>query len=164
MNTRSTLGSVFASVAVLIVGWQAGGVALASQPATSTSPQASTPKPVTSQSTGRATQAAAPAPAVVAPAATGPADGTYTGASVSTRFGNVQVAVTLAGGRITDVTPLLLTDSSGRSVQISNNAAPIMHDEVIASQSAKVSNVGGATYTSQAYLASAQSALDQAGF
>ena len=155
MNTRSTLGSVFVSVAVLIVGWQAGGVALASQPATSTSPQASTPKSATGQSTGRATQAAA---------AAGPADGTYTGASVSTRFGNVQVAVTLAGGRITDVTPLLLTDSSGRSVQISNNAAPIMHDEVIASQSAKVSNVGGATYTSQAYLASAQSALDQAGF
>ena len=164
MNTRSTLGSVFASVAVLIVGWQAGGVELAPQPPTTTSPQTSTPKSDTSQSTATATQAAAPAPAVVAPAATGPADGTYTGASVSTRFGNVQVAVTLAGDRITDVMPLLLTDSGAHSVQISNRAAPIVHDEVIASQSAKVSNVGGATYTSQAYLASAQSALDQAGF
>ena len=164
MNTRSTLGSVFASVAVLIVGWQAGGVELAPQPPTTTSPQTSTPKSDTSQSTATATQAAAPAPAVVAPAATGPADGTYTGASVSTRFGNVQVAVTLAGDRITDVMPLLLTDSGAHSVQISNRAAPIVHDEVIASQSAKVSNVGGATYTSQAYLASVQSALDQAGF
>ena len=100
----------------------------------------------------------------MAPAATGPADGTYTGASVSTRYGNVQVAVTVAGDRITDVTPLLLTNASARSVHISNRAAPIVHDEVIASQSAKVSNVGGATYTTHAYLASVQSALDQAGF
>ncbi|GGK88382.1 hypothetical protein GCM10007382_05300 [Salinibacterium xinjiangense] len=164
MNTRSTLGSVFASVAVLIVGWQAGGVMLAPQPTTTTSPQTSTPKSVTSQPTGTTTQAAAPAPAVAAPAATSPADGTYTGASVSTRFGNVQVAVTLTGDRITDVTPLLLTNAGAHSVQISNRAAPIVHDEVIASQSAKVSNVGGATYTTHAYLASVQSALDQAGF
>ena len=164
MSTRSTLGGIFASVAVLIVGWQAGGSVLAPQSTAITSPQANTPKSVTGQSTGTTTQPTAPAPAAVAPVATGHADGTYTGASVSTRYGNVQVAVTVAGGQITDVTPLLLTNAGARSVQISNRAAPIVHDEVIASQSAKVSNVGGATYTTQAYLASAQSALDQAGF
>lgn len=91
-------------------------------------------------------------------------DGTYTGASVSTRFGDVQVSVTISGGAITDVTALQLTDHDGKSVQISNRAAPILREEVLAAQSSAVSNVSGATYTTRAYLSSVQSALDQAGF
>jgi uncharacterized protein with FMN-binding domain len=83
---------------------------------------------------------------------------------VNTRFGPVQVQVTISGGSITDVSALQLTNTDGRSVQISNYAAPILASEVLASQSANVGNVGGATYTSQAYLQSLQSALDQAGF
>lgn len=96
---------------------------------------------------------------------TGPsaADGTYTGDSVPTRFGNVQVQVTVSGGQITDVTPLHLTDRDGRSVQISNRAAPILREEVLSAQSANVRMVSGATYTSEGYLNSLQSALDQAG-
>lgn len=174
MRTRAVLGSIFASIAVLVVGWQAGNAGLTSTTATTTSqPQASgtttTTGTKTAQSTTTATEpatttdttAATPAPVTVA---TGAADGTYTGSSVSTRFGNVQVAVTISGGAITDVTAMQLTDADGRSVQISNRAAPILHDEVIASQSASVSNVSGATYTTRAYLSSLQSALDQAGF
>ncbi|HOW01131.1 MAG TPA: FMN-binding protein [Rhodoglobus sp.] len=95
---------------------------------------------------------------------TGATDGTYAGSTVNTRFGPVQVQVTIAGGAITDVTALQLTNTDGRSVQISNYASPILAQEVLSSQSAQVSNVGGATYTSQAYLQSLQSALDQAGF
>ena len=71
--------------------------------------------------------------------------------------------VVVANGKITDVKTLHLTDSGGRSVQISNRAAPILLSEVLSSQSAHVSTVGGATYTSDAYLTSLQSALDQAG-
>jgi uncharacterized protein with FMN-binding domain len=92
------------------------------------------------------------------------ADGTYTGASVSTRFGDVQVQVTISGGAITDVTALHLTDHDGRSVQISNQAAPMLRSEVLSAQTANVNMIGGATYTSDAYLTSLQSALDQAGF
>ena len=153
MRTRAVFGSIFASIAVLIVGWQAGGTVLASTSTTTTT----TPSTTTTRST-----TAAPTP-VAAPVSVGPVDGTYTGASVDTRFGSVQVAVTISGGTITDVAALHLTDSDGRSVQISNRAAPVLHDEVLASQSAKVSTVGGATYTTQAYLSSVQSALDQAG-
>ena len=91
------------------------------------------------------------------------ADGTYTGDSVPTRFGNVQVQVTVSGGQITDVTPLRLTDRDGRSVQISNRAAPILREEVLSAQSANVRMVSGATFTSEGYLNSLQSALDQAG-
>ena len=91
-------------------------------------------------------------------------DGTYSGSSVGTRFGDVQVQVTISGGAITEVTPLHLTDHDGRSVMISNQAAPILRDEVLQAQSSSVSLVSGATYTSAAYLQSLQAALDAAGF
>ena len=83
---------------------------------------------------------------------------------MSTRFGDVKVQVTISGGTISDVTALQLTDDDGRSVSISNRAAPILRDEVLQAQSASVSFVGGATYTSAAYLQSLQAALDSAGF
>lgn len=154
MRTRAALSSIFASVAVLVLGWQAGGAALNTTATSTTTSQPETTTTTTTESTPNATET---------PVATGPADGTYTGTSVQTRFGNVQVSVTIAGGLITDVTALQLTDDDGRSVQISNRAAPILREEVIAAQSANVSNVSGATYTTQAYLSSVQSALDQAG-
>ncbi|MGV8895619.1 MAG: FMN-binding protein [Rhodoglobus sp.] len=156
MRTRATLGGIFASVAVLIVGWQAGAPVL--------TPAVTTSQPQSSGAAAPQTTTTTPSPTTTeAPVASGSTDGTFTGSSVSTRFGNVQVAVTISGGSITDVIPLQLTDADGKSVQISNRAAPVLHDEVLASQSAQVSNVGGATYTSNAYLASLQSALDQAG-
>ena len=160
MRTRAVLGSIFASVAVLVVGWQAGAAVVVTSTATTSAPQASrvTPAPVVGGTPApAATPTAVPVPA-------GPADGTYTGTSVDTRYGSVQVSIALTSGAITDVAALKLTDADGRSVQISNRAAPLLHDEVLASQSANVSNVTGATYTTKAYLSSVQSALDQAGF
>jgi uncharacterized protein with FMN-binding domain len=74
------------------------------------------------------------------------------------------VSVTIANGTITEVTALQLTNDGGRSVAISAQAAPILRSEVLAAQSAKVSNVSGATYTTRGYLTSLQAALDTAGF
>lgn len=91
------------------------------------------------------------------------AAGTFTGTSEQTRFGNVQVQITVANGTISDVTALQLTNADQRSVSISNRAAPVLREEVLAAQSAKVQSVSGATYTSSGYLGSLQSALDQAG-
>ncbi|CAN5193108.1 hypothetical protein BH11ACT5_BH11ACT5_10560 [soil metagenome] len=168
MRIRAVLGSIFASVAVLVVGWQAGAAVIAPTPTTTTSQPTSGTTTTSTTTATTPTTSASPSPspsptATAAPVATAPADGTYTGSSENTRSGSVQVSVTIAGGAITDVTALHLTDADGRSVQISNRAAPVLHDEVVASQSASVSNVSGATYTSDAYLASVQSALDQAG-
>ncbi len=141
------LSSTLASIGLLAIGWQIGAnVALSVSTKTS--------EPATS---------VAPVAAPIATAMTGPADGAYLGDSVRTQFGNVQVQVIVAGGAITDVGAVHLTDHDGRSVQISNRAAPILRSEVLASQSAHVSSVSGATYTSMAYLTSLQSALDQAG-
>ncbi len=90
--------------------------------------------------------------------------GTFKGSSVATRFGSVQVQVTIAKGVITEVTPLQLTDRDQRSVSISNRAAPVMRSEVLAAQSANVQTIGGATYTCEGYLSSLQAALDSAHF
>ena len=83
---------------------------------------------------------------------------------MQTRYGPVQVSVTIANGTITEVTALQLTNDGGRSVAISAQAAPILRSEVLTAQSAQVSNVSGATYTTRGYLTSLQAAIDTAGF
>ena len=70
--------------------------------------------------------------------------------------------VGLVGGQLADVTALHLTDSSGRSVEISAQAAPILRQEALTARSAKIDLVSGATFTSEAYVSSLQSALDAA--
>ncbi|MCU1596929.1 MAG: hypothetical protein QOK08_232 [Actinomycetota bacterium] len=168
MRTRAVLGGIFGSVAVLAIGWQAGAAA-----AHNASAEASPAAPVqTDNSSSGSDQSITPPTATTpspSPTSTGSSptssgkSGTFTGDTVNTQFGPVQVKITVKAGKLTDVTPLQLTTDGGRSVQISNYAAPILRSEVLAAQSANVSSVGGATYTSQGYLSSLQSALDKAG-
>jgi uncharacterized protein with FMN-binding domain len=153
VRTRAVLTSVFASAAVLVIGWQVGGAALT----TETAPADGTAASASGSGSGSGSGSSGTADS------SDTAPTTYTGDSVSTRFGAVQVAITVQGGAITDVIALQLTDKEQRSVQISNAAAPILRSEVLASQSAQVDSVSGATYTSEAYLTSLQSAIDQAG-
>ncbi len=75
----------------------------------------------------------------------------------------MQVAIVVANGKITDVTALQLTNQGGRSVEISNYAAPTLRSETLSAQSAKIQSVSGATYTSEGYITSLQSAIDKAG-
>ena len=89
---------------------------------------------------------------------------TYDGSTVQTRYGSVQVRVTIQAGKITEITPLQLTDAERKSAQISSRAAPVLRSEVLQAQSATVQTVGGATITSDAYLTSLQAALDAANF
>ena len=86
---------------------------------------------------------------------------TVTGAASSTEYGPVQVAVQFLGSTIVDVQALQTPNGDGRSIQIANRAVPTLHDEVIRSQSAQIDTVSGATYTSEGYAASVQSAIDQ---
>jgi len=96
-------------------------------------------------------------------AGSGHADGTVTGQVVSTRYGDVQVQVTMSGGSITDVSALSLPDGDGHSMRISEAVEPMLRSEVLQAQSANIDLVSGATYTSTAYRESLQSALDAAG-
>ncbi len=89
------------------------------------------------------------------------ATGQFTGAVVQTPYGTVQVRITISGGHISDVTALQLPGDRRRSSQISQYAGPILRSEAIAAQSATIDTVSGATYTSEGYEQSLQSAIDQ---
>ncbi|MCG2802196.1 MAG: FMN-binding protein [Cellulomonas sp.] len=85
-----------------------------------------------------------------------------TGSVVSTRYGNVQVAVTFTNGVISSVATLQ-APSGRESSQINAYATPILAKEAVAANSATIDTVSGATFTSQAYTKSLQSAIDQRG-
>ncbi|MER5657893.1 FMN-binding protein [Streptomyces sp. NPDC002131] len=94
--------------------------------------------------------------------ASGAATGTFTGDPVDTQYGTVQVAVTLAKGKLTAVKVLQAPDQNGRDQQIASSSLPRLTQEAIGAQSAHIDAVSGASYTSQGYIQSLQSALDQA--
>lgn len=83
------------------------------------------------------------------------------GATITTRYGPVQVKVTEASGRITDVTAVQLPSADSHSQSIAAYAAPKLRQEAIAADSARINVVSGATYTSDGYAQSLQSALDK---
>lgn len=85
------------------------------------------------------------------------------GPVVDTRYGPVQVEVTLDGSTITAIAAIQLPGGDRRSEQISNRAEPTLQSEALQAQSANIDGVSGATYTSEAYAQSLQAALDNAG-
>ncbi|GGU95642.1 FMN-binding protein [Streptomyces filipinensis] len=90
--------------------------------------------------------------------------GSATGDTVQTRWGPVQVRVTVQGGRLTDVTAVRYPQDNPRDQEINGYALPQLRREALAAQSARIDAVSGATYTSDGYRRSLQSALDSAGF
>jgi uncharacterized protein with FMN-binding domain len=88
--------------------------------------------------------------------------GTFTGDPIDTQYGTVQVAATLTHGKLTAVRVLQAPDQNGRDQQIASYALPRLTQEALGAQSAHIDAVSGASYTSQGYIQSLQSALDQA--
>lgn len=113
-------------------------------------------------STNQGTVAAAGRPRAVVSSAAGGADGTFTGDAVDTRYGPVQVQITLSGGKITTVQVLQVPQESSRDVRINSAAVPILNQETVQAQSSQIDTVSGATYTSEGYAQSLQSAIDAA--
>jgi uncharacterized protein with FMN-binding domain len=89
-------------------------------------------------------------------------DGTYTGDAAPTRWGDVQVSVVIESGSITGVQFLTYPDGDTRSAQINAQATGMLVQEAIQAQSADVQVISGATFTSQAFIQSLDSALSQA--
>lgn len=97
------------------------------------------------------------------PSATGPVrDGTYRGSAVPTPYGPVRVAATVRGGRLVAVRVLQSPSGGGREQQIAAYALPRLTREAIGAGDAHIDAVSGASYTSQGYIDSLQSALDAA--
>jgi len=88
---------------------------------------------------------------------------TVKGSVAQTRWGPVQVQVSVASGKITRVDVLQYPNGNGRDQEINDYALPILTQETIDAQSANIDMVSGATVTSDGYLQSLQSALDKAG-
>lgn len=76
-------------------------------------------------------------------------------------YGELSVVVTVRGSRIINVTVPVLRTAEPESQQIAQQALPMLRSEVLAVHSARINAISGATYTSQAYAASIQSALDK---
>jgi uncharacterized protein with FMN-binding domain len=114
---------------------------------------------VTDTSTGTTT---GPSPSAASSAGS---SGTRTvqGSTIDTQWGPVQLQVTLTDGKITKVTALQLPDGNQRDREINDFAVPQLTQEALSAQSARIDAVSGATYTSDGYIRSLQSALDKAG-
>ncbi|HEX8970333.1 FMN-binding protein [Oryzihumus sp.] len=147
-----------AGAAALITSWEAGAQQ-GTSPVAGVHVAAAAPPPA---------PAKAGAPRAAGSSGKSPASGStstrrsVTGALVSTPYGTVQVKAVLVGTRLKDVVALKLTDSSSTSVGISGRAAPVLRQEAISAQSARIDSVSGATFTSEGYKQSLQAALDAA--
>lgn len=113
---------------------------------------------------GSGGSAAASTPAATSgpPASSASATQTVTGPTVQYGYGQLAVRITVSGGRITDVTVPTLQVADYTSQYIAQQVIPMLKRQVLGAQSAKIQGVSGATYTSQAYAQSLQSALTKA--
>ena len=135
-------------------------------PAPAATQAASTPAPAATATKKATATTPAPAPTTAAPApapAKAKPSGTFTGSTSQTRFGPVQVQITLVNGKITAANALQYPNNDFRSQQISQQAIPYLVQETLAANSADIQGVGGASYTSQGWYDSLVSALAKAG-
>jgi len=126
----------------------------------STSTQNSTP---TAQPTTPAPSTPSTSPTQEAKATTPLKDQTVTGATAQTRWGPVQVQITVKDGKIVDAVGVQYPNGDRRSQWISNQAVPWLVEETLSEQIADVQVIGGATYTSMGWRQSLASALQKAG-
>ena len=167
----ATAGTVVGLVALL--GYKSSGavnVQRVSVGADPSGPPATTVAPATSAPTtaapgGKTVTTAGPTtagPTTAGPTTTGPATRTYDGQLVTYLYGNIEVAATLDGHRIVNVTVPQNSAVDGRSAMINSEAVPELVQEALAAQGVNFDVVSGATYTSDAFAQSLQSALSAA--
>ncbi len=165
-----SLGFIAASVAyIFYVQPSSNTVDYVQQATPLTQPSSATPNASSEQ---QPTASSAPTPSPIA-AVTAPVvtvnkprgmytDGTYTGTQEDAYYGMVQVQVAVTGGKLSDVNFLQYPTDRRTSQNISSRAMPILKQEAIVAQSARVDTVSGATEISNAFVRSLGSALSQA--
>jgi uncharacterized protein with FMN-binding domain len=123
-------------------------------------------EPSTSTTTTTPSSAASPSPSASSSKSSSSSSSsgtkTYTGSTASTRWGDVQVSITVTNGKITNVQVPVYPSGNGRDQEINAYALPILTQETVQAQNADIDTVSGATVTSDGYLQSLQSALDAA--
>jgi uncharacterized protein with FMN-binding domain len=92
----------------------------------------------------------------------GSSSGTFAGDEVSTRWGIVQVQITVANGKITKSEAIQYPTDNPKDQEINAYAVPQLNSEAVAQQSSSIDSVSGATVTSGGYIQSLQTAIDKA--
>ncbi|WUD76345.1 FMN-binding protein [Streptomyces sp. NBC_00510] len=92
-----------------------------------------------------------------------PARKTVTGDVAQTSYGPVQVKITVDGGRIVSAAAVQAPAGTPTSDQLTATAVPQLDQAAVTAQSAQIDTVSGASFTSEGYRKSLQSALDKAG-
>ena len=116
----------------------------------------------TKSASNNATAAATPTPVkTTAAPATQSASGTFTGDSIDVRYGFVQVKITVENGKITDAQAV--QSPTGRNDRYTQMSVPVLRQRTLAAQSANISGVSGASFTSYGWYTSLVSALAKAG-
>jgi uncharacterized protein with FMN-binding domain len=90
------------------------------------------------------------------------AAGAFSGPLGPYGYGELSTKVNVSGGRITGVSVPVLKTAEQYSQQLAAQVIPMLQQEVVSAQSARIQAVSGATYTSEAYAQSVQAALDKA--
>jgi uncharacterized protein with FMN-binding domain len=168
MRRTKWRGTILFAVTLTVLGLTAGlrlyGVGTEAVAASSTSSTVAPATSGSSSSSASSSPSASAATPTPTPSASAPATSTapvvVNGAVENTRFGPVQVQLTFVGTKITAVKTLQSPSEDGRSASINSYATPMLEKEVLASQSAQIDTVSGATYTSDGYVQSVQSAID----
>jgi uncharacterized protein with FMN-binding domain len=103
----------------------------------------------------------ATAPTVAPAKPVGGVTGSFTGSVANTRYGPVQVKITIENGKIVDAQAVQAP--SGSNDRYTQKAVPRLREQTIAAQSANVQGVSGASFTSYGWYQSLASAISKAG-
>ena len=117
------------------------------------------PAPSATPTKSGATSTAAPTVAPAKPV--GGVTGSFTGSVANTRYGPVQVKITVENGKIIDAQAVQAP--SGSNDRYTQKAVPVLRQQTIAIQSANVQGVSGASFTSYGWYQSLASAISKAG-
>lgn len=138
-------------------------------PTPSAASSTSAPQPSTSSTAGNTAKpkpkptTAKPKPSA-SPSTGGVQDGDFTGTSERAgRYGVVQVQIRVTGGKLVDLGVLSYPDADPESRAISGHSIPLLRQEALTSQSAAISAISGASFTSMAFIKSLAAALAKAG-
>lgn len=151
---------------VMLLSFKTHSIAATTSPASKVAPSsvvttqsgtAATPTTTPTAAAGARSSTTASTPATKAGATTK----TVTGSSVDTRYGPVQVQIVITDGKITSATAVQYPSGNGRDQEINSYAVPTLQQESVQANSANIDMVSGATYTSNGYISSLQSALSK---
>lgn len=165
MRRAIVAGTATVSGVVLLLGLKphSGAAATGSPQSFSIGAGSASSAPAAGPSAGgqASSPSASPTTVPTSPANTGTK--VVAGDAADTQYGPVQLQVTFSGKKITKISVLQYPSESFRDQEINSYALPQLNQEAMAAQSAHIDAVSGATYTSEGYVQSLQSAIDRAG-